>query len=222
VQRTPKITPGDYPDLLAAGEEGVSERELARRYRCARSLVHRHIARARHLRELEALQQETDLSARPIDGSLSEILDARMRDPKTPARDLVGLANARSRLNKEEGFGAGEQLALLFRYGTLILEPQRKSKPGPGRCRFRLLWSVPGGHQGSWGSVDGRGSPLPSPLRPRIRNRRPDAGDARLHPGRACSCRSAVRSERGEDRTRLAGVSDAIHSAIAVDASPAS
>ena len=145
MQRTAKITPGDYRDLLAAVEEGVSERELARRYRCARSLVHRHIARARNLRELEALQEETDLRARPIDGSLSEILDARIRDPKTPARDLVGLANARSRLNKEEGFGAGEQLALLFRYGTLILEPQRKSKPGSGRCRFRLLWRVPEG-----------------------------------------------------------------------------
>jgi hypothetical protein len=145
VQRTAKITPDDYPDLLAAVDEGVSERELARRYRCARSLVHRHIARARHLRELEALHDETDLSARPINGSLSEILDARIRDPKTPARDLVGLANARSRLTNEEGFGAGEQLALLFGYGTLILEPQRKSKPGPGRCRFRLLWRVPGG-----------------------------------------------------------------------------
>ena len=145
MQRTAKITPDDYPDLLAAVDEGVSERELARRYRCARSLVHRHIVKARHLRDLEALQQETDLSARPINGSLSEILDARIRDPKTPARDLASLTNALSRLNKDEGPGAGEQLALLFRYGTLILEPQRKSKPGPGRCRFRLLWRVPEG-----------------------------------------------------------------------------
>ena len=145
MQRTAKITPDDYPDLLAAVDEGVPERELARRYRCARSLVHRHIVKARHLRDLEALQQETDLSARPINGSLSEILDARIRDPKTPARDLASLTNALSRLNKEEGPGAGERLALLFRSGTLILEPQRKSKPGPGPCRFRLLWRVPEG-----------------------------------------------------------------------------
>ena len=145
MQRTAKITPDDYLDLLRAVDEGVSERELARRYRCARSLVHRHIVKARHLRDLEALQEETDLSARPINGSLGEILDARIRDPNTPARDLASLTNALSRLNKEEGPGAGERLALLFRSGTLILEPRRKTKPGPGRCRFRLLWRLPEG-----------------------------------------------------------------------------
>jgi hypothetical protein len=194
VQRTPKITPGDYPDLLAAVEEGVSERELARRYRCARSLVHRHIARARQLRELAALEQETDLSARPLNGSLSEIFDARMRDPKTPARDLVGLANARSRLNKEEGFGAGEQLALLFRYGTLILEPQRKSEPGPGRCRFRLLWRVPEGIKEVGDQLTAEEVLWLVLCALAIRNRRLDAGDAGLHPGRTRRRSSAVTS----------------------------
>jgi hypothetical protein len=145
VRRTAKITPDDYPDLLGAVDEGVSERELARLYRCAPSLVHWHIVKARRLHELEALQEETDLSARPINGSLSEILDARIRDPKTPARDLASLTNALSRLNKEGEPEAGGQLALLFRPGTLILEPQRKSKPGSGRCRFRLLWRLPEG-----------------------------------------------------------------------------
>ena len=138
-----KITPDDYPDLLAAVDAGVSERELARRYRCARSLVHRHVVRAKRLRELGALQEETNLSAGPIQGSVSEILDARIRDPKTPPRDLASLANALARLNKEGEQGAGGQLVMLFRPGTLILEPQRKS--GPGQCRFRLLWRLPGG-----------------------------------------------------------------------------
>jgi hypothetical protein len=140
----PKITPDDYPDLLAAVDEGVSERELARRYRCAPSLVHRHVVKARGRREREALQEETDSRATPITGSLREILDARIRDPETPTRDVASLANALTRLNEARESGPGEQLAILFRPGTLILEPQRMSGPGAGQCHFRLLWRQPG------------------------------------------------------------------------------
>lgn len=145
MQINPKITPDDYPDLLAAVDEGVSERELARRYGCAPSLVHRHVVKARRLRELEPLQGETDLGAGPIEGSLSEILDARIRDPKTPARDLASLTNALTRLKGKEEPGAGGELVMLFQPGTLIVEPQRNSGPGPGKCRFRLLWRLPEG-----------------------------------------------------------------------------
>jgi hypothetical protein len=145
VQIIPKITSDDYPVLLAAVDEGVSERELARRYGCAPSLVHRHVVKARRLRELEPLPDQTDLDVGPIEGSLSEILEARIRDPKTPARDLASLANALTRLKGEEEPGAGGELVTLFPPGTLILEPQRKSGPGPGKCRFRLLWRRPEG-----------------------------------------------------------------------------
>ena len=140
-----KITPDDYPDLLAAVDAGVSERELARRYRCAHSLVHRHVAKARGLRETLALPGETDPSAGPIKGSLSEILEARIRDPRTTARDVASLAGALARLKKEGEPGAGGELVVLFRPGTFILEPERKASPGPGVCRYRLLWRLPGG-----------------------------------------------------------------------------
>ena len=47
VQTIAKVTPADYPDLLAAVDAGVSQRELVSRYGCAPSLIARHVARAR-------------------------------------------------------------------------------------------------------------------------------------------------------------------------------
>jgi hypothetical protein len=47
-----KITSVDYPDLLAAVNEGATQRELARRYDCAPSLIAHHLARARRMPEL--------------------------------------------------------------------------------------------------------------------------------------------------------------------------
>lgn len=146
MQRIAKIIPDDYPDLLAAADEGVSERELARRYRCAPSLVHRHLTKARRLRDLSALEEgvSADRTLTQVEGSTREILERRIRDPNTPARDLASLANALARLSKED-----ENTALRspfpFRRGTLVLEPQPKSSPGPGQCRFRLLWRLPEG-----------------------------------------------------------------------------
>jgi hypothetical protein len=52
VHQIAKITPADYPELLAAADAGTPQRELARRYDCAPSLVARHQARAKRGREL--------------------------------------------------------------------------------------------------------------------------------------------------------------------------
>ena len=51
MQTIAKITPADYPDLLAAVDAGTTQRELARRYDCVPSLIARHVARARRSRE---------------------------------------------------------------------------------------------------------------------------------------------------------------------------
>lgn len=82
MQRNAKITSSDYPDLLAAADEGVSERELARRYDCVPSLVHRHLARAKRARELADREEEPDTERifEPIEGSVRDILEARIRD----------------------------------------------------------------------------------------------------------------------------------------------
>jgi hypothetical protein len=50
VQTLAKITPADYPDLLAAVDARTPQREIARRYDCAPSLVARHIAKAERTR----------------------------------------------------------------------------------------------------------------------------------------------------------------------------
>jgi transposase-like protein len=107
VSRIAKITSADYPNLLAAADEGVSQRALARRYGCAPSLIARHLARAR--RELtEALEAEVgpDLRVTPVEGSVQEIVEARIRDPKTPARDLASLVNAVAQLGTQVGYAA--------------------------------------------------------------------------------------------------------------------
>jgi transposase-like protein len=104
VQRKPKITPSDYPDLLAAVDEGVTQRALARRYGCAPSLIARHVAKAKRLRDSSDLAQSlaADQSFVPIEGSTREILEAHIRDPRTPPRDLANLVNALARLTKDE------------------------------------------------------------------------------------------------------------------------
>ncbi len=88
----PKITPADYPDLLAAAETGISQRELAHRYDCAPSLVARQILlepkRTRGSRE-PAGRRHVDLAANPSPDSTREILEARIHDPRTLALDAL-------------------------------------------------------------------------------------------------------------------------------------
>ena len=114
MQRIPKITPSDYPDLLAAVDEGISERELARRYDCAPSLVHRHVARAKRARELNYREEQpsTDRSVDGNEGSLRDILEARIRHPNTSARDVASLMNALSKLDAEGASAADDELRL--------------------------------------------------------------------------------------------------------------
>ena len=50
MQTIAKITPADYPDLLAADDAGIPQRELANRYDCAPSLIARHLAKAERAR----------------------------------------------------------------------------------------------------------------------------------------------------------------------------
>lgn len=99
-----KITPADYPELLMAVDAGTTQRELALRYDCAPSLVARHIAKAKQAREPNepARGRDRGLTAEPHTGSMREILEARIRDPKTSARDLASLMNALARLDAEE------------------------------------------------------------------------------------------------------------------------
>jgi hypothetical protein len=138
-----KITPADYPELLAAADAGTPQRELARRYDCAPSLVARHQARAKRERELSEPTPAGDpgATAEPHNGSLREILEARIRDPRTAARDLASLTNALARLEVEQQ-GAGQPSIYTLRPGTLILEPE--SGPGPEHS-WRLMLRVRGG-----------------------------------------------------------------------------
>ena len=142
VQTIAKVTPADYPDLLAAVDAGVSQRELASRYGCAPSLIARHVARARGAREPGDAPRQPDrgLTSEPEGGSMREILEARIRDPRTSARDLASLMNALARLQEEQQ-GASGPSVYCFRPGTLILEP---GPTGPDH-RYRLLLRVRGG-----------------------------------------------------------------------------
>jgi hypothetical protein len=143
VKRKAKITPSDYPDLLAAVDDGISERELARRYDCAPSLVHRHVVKARQAQDSKDVNPKPDIGAdddAPT-GSLREILQARIEDPNTSARDVASLANALARLEDEKQSSPYPPLTAL-RLGSLIFEPGPASESGR---RFRVLWRVRGG-----------------------------------------------------------------------------
>ncbi len=121
MQTIAKITPADYPDLLAAVDAGMTQRELARRYDCAPSLIARHLARAKRSREPgEPVRgRDPSVTTEPHSGSLREILEARIRDPKTSARDLASLLNALAKLDEE----ASPRAESFFPPGTLIIQP---------------------------------------------------------------------------------------------------
>jgi hypothetical protein len=72
----------------------------------------------------------------PIEGSTREILEAHIRDPRTPRRELANLVNALARLTKDEPPTPPDSPALLFRSGTLILEPGRRSREAERRYRL--------------------------------------------------------------------------------------
>jgi hypothetical protein len=71
-----------------------------------------------------------------------EILEARIRDPQTSARDLASLINALARAREEEERSSDSYLSYL-RCGTLILEPGPAS--GNGERRYRLMVRGRGG-----------------------------------------------------------------------------
>ena len=144
MQTIAKITPADYPDLLAAADAGIPQRELANRYDCAPSLIARHLAKAERARALGELTQKRDpgSEAEGQSGSMREILEARIRDPQTSARDLASLINALARAREEEERSSDSYLSYL-RCGTLILEPGPAS--GDGERRYRLMVRGRGG-----------------------------------------------------------------------------
>jgi hypothetical protein len=146
---TPKITPSDYPDLLAQADAGMTQREQAGRYDCAPSLIARHLARAKRARELSqpARAHDADVTAEQSSGSMRELLEARIRDPKTSPRDLAALVNSLARLEGQDGTSADAvppvlAAARMFRCGTLVLEPVL----GP-ELRYRLIFRVRGGFE---------------------------------------------------------------------------
>jgi hypothetical protein len=150
VQTIAKITPADYPDLLAAVDAGISQRQLADRYGCAPSLVARHIAKAKRAREANepARRRDVDLSADPHEGSMRELLDARIRDPRTSARDLASLTNALAKLKEEQKRAGsdGQPSISMLRVGTHIVEPEKWRRDYDSeRPTFRLLIRVRGG-----------------------------------------------------------------------------
>jgi hypothetical protein len=149
VHEIAKITPADYPELLAAADAGTPQREIARRYDCAPSLVARHLARARRERERERSEPagaaDRVKKAEPHNRSLREILEARIRDPKTAARDLASLTKrlaAWKWRSSGPGSRASTPLGTARSHGTLILEPQ--SGPGPEHS-WRLMLRLRGG-----------------------------------------------------------------------------
>ena len=144
MQTIAKITPADYPDLLAASDADIPQRELADRYDCAPSLIARHLAKAKRARALGELTQKRDPgpAAEGQSGSMREILEARIRDPQTSARDLASLINALARAREEEK-GSSDSYLPYLRCGTLILEPGPAR--GDGERRYRLMMRGRGG-----------------------------------------------------------------------------
>jgi hypothetical protein len=143
-----KITPADYPDLLAAVDAGISQRQLADRYECAPSLVARHIAKAKRAGEANepAPRRDVDLSADPHEGSMREILEARIRDPRTSARDLASLTNALAKLKEEQKRAGSDGSISMLRVGTHIVEPEKwRHDYDSERQTFQLMIRVPGG-----------------------------------------------------------------------------
>lgn len=104
MRTVPKITAADYDALLASVEAGITQRELARRYGCARSLIARHLARAKQSRARAETVDECDPGVAPEShtGSIRAILEARIRNRETSARDLASLANVLARPDAEE------------------------------------------------------------------------------------------------------------------------
>jgi hypothetical protein len=150
VQTLAKITPADYPELLAAVDAGISHRQLADRYGCAPSLVARHIAKARRAREANepARRRDVGLSADPHEGSMRELLEARIRDPRTSARDLASLMNALAKLKEgqKRAGSDGQPSISMLRVGTHIVEPEKwRHDYDPERPTFQLLIRVRGG-----------------------------------------------------------------------------
>jgi hypothetical protein len=97
------------------------------------------VAKAKRAAALSELEDgpDTGLSLEP--NEVRAILEARIRDPKTSARDLASLMSALARAQKEEA-AASRSPIFYLRKGTLILEP------GPSReRRFRLMLRVRGG-----------------------------------------------------------------------------
>jgi hypothetical protein len=96
------------------------------------------VAKAKRAAALSELEDgpDTGLSLEP--NEVRAILEARIRDPKTSARDLASLMSALARAQKEEA-AASRSPIFYLRKGTLILEP------GPSReRRFRLMLRVRG------------------------------------------------------------------------------
>ena len=150
MQTIAKITLADYADLLAAVDAGMTQRQLADRYDCAPSLVARHVARAKRVRELRepAGGSNPGLTADPHEGSMREILEARIRDPRTSARDLASLTNALAKLKEEQKRAGsdGQPSISMLRVGTHIVEPEKwRHDYDSERPTFRLLIRVRGG-----------------------------------------------------------------------------
>jgi hypothetical protein len=71
---------------------------------------------------------------------MREILEARIRDPRTSARDLASLVNSLAKLNEEQEAAERQSILKYHRIGTLLIEPEQR---GPGT--WRIMLRVPGG-----------------------------------------------------------------------------
>ena len=79
---------------------------------------------------------------------MREILEARIRDPRTSARDLASLTNALAKLTEEQKRAGsdGQPSISMLRVGTHIVEPEKwRHDYDSERPTFRLLIRVRGG-----------------------------------------------------------------------------